>query len=91
MIQIISILISLNNITLYGFLPNILQPTRISDDNATVIDNIYSNNFERESISGNILVQFADHFFQCISTNKEINKLKPKIIYKRDLSNFDEK
>ena len=63
----------LNNITSYGFLPHILQPTRINDENATVIDNIYGNNFEQESFSGNILVQFADHFSQFLSINKEIN------------------
>ena len=51
---------------------HILQPTRISDDNATVIDKIYGSNFEQESISGNILVQFAGHFSQFLSVNKEI-------------------
>ena len=56
-----------------------------------LIDNIYGNNFEQESFSGNILVQFADHFPQFLSINKEINKLKPTNIFKHDLSNFDEK
>ena len=45
----------------------------------------------RNQFSGNIFVQFVDHFSQFLSINKEINKLKPKIIIRRDLSNFDEK
>ena len=80
----------LNNITSYGFLPYILQPIRLSDENATVIDNIYGNNFEQESISGNILIQFADHLSQFLSINREINKTKPNKIFKRDFSKFDE-
>ena len=68
----------LDNITSYGFLPYILQPTRLSDENATVIDNIYGNNFEQESISGNILIQFANHLSQFLSINREINKNQTK-------------
>ena len=52
----------LNAVTSFGFLPYILQPTRISDHSTTLIDNIYGNNFEQESVSGNILIMFADHF-----------------------------
>ena len=81
----------LNALTSYGFLPHILQPTRISDHSSTVIDNIYGNNFEQDSVSGNILIKFADHFSQFLSINKEVIRLKHNDIYKRDLSNFDEK
>ena len=38
-----------NTITSFGFLPHILQPTRITDHSATIIDNIYSNNFKDDS------------------------------------------
>ena len=30
----------------YGFLPHILQPTRVTEHTATVIDNIFSNNLQ---------------------------------------------
>ena len=79
----------LNNLTSSGFLPHILQPTRITDYSATLIDNIYGNNFEHETISGNILIKFADHFSQFLSVKKEIIRLQPNDIYKRDLTNFD--
>ena len=81
----------LNTMTSSGFLPHILQPTRISDHSSTIIDNIFSNNCETETIGGNILIQFADHFAQFVSVDKEITKLQPNVIYRRDLSNFVEK
>ena len=80
----------LNTLTSYGFLPHILQPTRVTDHSATLIDNIYGNNFEIETISGNILIKFADHFSQFLSIEKEISKIKPSDIYKRDLTNYNE-
>ena len=79
-----------NTMTSFGFLPHILQPTRITDYSSTVIDNIYGNNFDQESISGNILISFADHFTQFISIKKKVHKLKPKAVYKRDYSLFNE-
>ena len=43
-------------------LPYVLHPTRVKDHCATVTDNIFSNNTEFETLSGNILTQIADHF-----------------------------
>ena len=76
--------------TSFVFLPHFLQPTRITEYRSIVIDNIYGNNFEQDSHSGNILIKFADHFSQFLSINKEINKLNRKILYKRDFQNFNE-
>ena len=56
-----------NKMTSSGYLPHILHPTRITEYTSTIIDNIYSNNFEDNSIGGNILVQFADHLAQFLS------------------------
>ena len=39
----------------YGFLPHILQLTRVTDNTATVIDNIFSNNIQDNIICGNII------------------------------------
>ena len=80
----------INTMTSFGFLPYILQPTRITDHISTVIDNIYGNNFEQGSQNGNILIKFADHFSQFLSINKEVTKIKQNIIYKRDFSDFNE-
>ena len=81
----------INTITSLGYLPFILQPTRITDFSSTIIDNIYSNNFIDETVSGNILLQLADHLAQFIFVNKLITKVKKRDVYKRDYSKFKEK
>ena len=73
----------LNTITSLGFLPHILQPTRITESSSTIIDNIYGNNFTQETCGGNILIKFSYHF-----NKKKISKVKPNAVYKRDYSNF---
>ena len=42
-------------------IPHILQPTRVTDHSATVMDNIFSSATDFEATSGNILNQIADH------------------------------
>ena len=44
------------------FLPHILHPTRATDHSATIMDNIFSNSLESDTISGNLLSQISDHF-----------------------------
>ena len=50
----------LNSFVQFGFLPLIHQPTKITDRSATIIDNIFANNFEHESISGNLVLKISD-------------------------------
>ena len=57
----------------YGLLPQILQPTRIEGDSATIIDNIFTNNLNNTIKSGNILTDFSDHFSQFVSVKREKN------------------
>ena len=80
----------LNTMTSFGFLPCILQHTRITEFTSTINDNIYSNNFEQEGFGGNILIQFSDHLSQFLSIEKKIKRVKPADIYRHDLSDFDE-
>ena len=54
----------INSIVSHCLLPHILQPTRVTDHSATVIDNIFTNATEFDTTSGNILNQLADHFSQ---------------------------
>ena len=51
----------INTIVSYDFLPHILQPTRITDHTATLIDNIFFNSKEFFSISGNLVCDRTDH------------------------------
>ena len=40
----------------YGFLPKIIQPTRVTEHTSSLIDNIFSNNIIDETKSGTILL-----------------------------------
>ena len=81
----------LNAMLTTNFLPQILQPTRITNHTATLIDNIFLNsNRETFTISGNIMYDLTDHLpnfliiknYSCLPNNIKI--------YKRDFSNFNE-
>ena len=73
----------------YGFLPSILQPTRITDFTSTLINNSFSNNVEYSCKSGNVLISFADHFTQFLSVDKTVDKTKPSDLYQRNYKHFN--
>ena len=74
----------------YGFLPQILQPTRIQGDSATIIDNIFTNTCNNKIQSGNIITDFSDHYSQFVSVHREKLDFKKITLYKRDYSTFSE-
>ena len=45
-------------------LPYIVAPTRVTPRFSTLIDNIFSNNIDDGSISGNLITTISDHFAQ---------------------------
>ena len=47
-----------------SFLPYVLQPTRVTIHSATVIDNIFSNVTDCQTVSGNLTTLISDHFVQ---------------------------
>ena len=63
--------LNINLLCNYVLLPHILQPTRVTDNMATVIDNISGNNLQDDIISGNVLLTQSDHFAHIISVNRE--------------------
>ena len=75
----------------YGFLPHILQPTRVTENTATVIDNIFSNNIQDDITCGNILLTLSEHFSQFLSVKREKVDYKNVNIYQRDYSTFSSK
>ena len=58
-----------------------LQLTRVKENRATIIDNIFSNNIQEETIGGNILLTLSDHFCQFISVKREKIDIKKVNIY----------
>ena len=70
-----------------GFLPHILQPTRVTENTATVIDNIFSNNIKDNISCGNILLTLSEHFPQFLAVKREkIDFKKVNIYQQRDYS-----
>ena len=69
----------LNSIVENGMLLFIHQPTRLIDSSATLIDNIFSNNIEDESISGNLFIKLSDHLPQFLIINRTEDRLKGQL------------
>ena len=78
-----------NSMVSHYLLPHVLQPTRVTDHSATVIDNIFTNITDYETISGNILNQVADHFSQFLILKKLSVTHKDTAYYQYDYSNFN--
>ena len=47
-------------------LPNISSPTRITSTSATLIDNIFTNNYDNTFTSGNLVTTLSDHLAQIL-------------------------
>ena len=74
----------------FFLLPHILQPTRITERSATLIDNIFANTYAMNAISGNLVSKISDHLPQfLIVDNLKVN-YKVLNYYKNDFSKFDE-
>ena len=74
----------------YYFSPHILQPTRITDHSATLIDNVLFNSTEHHTISGNIVFDLTGHLPNFIIINKFTILPKHIKFSRRDYSSFDE-
>ena len=70
-------------------LPHILHPTRVTDHFATIIDNIFSNNCELDTLSGNLLSQISDHFPQFLIIKNITVDYRNCSLYQYDYSKFN--
>ena len=74
------------------FILHIIVPTKINTRNDTLIDNIFSNHHDPDTISGNLTVDISDgHLPSFIITPKSNQNHLPKNhnIFTRDRKNFD--
>ena len=71
------------------FLPYILQPTRITDHSATLIDNIFYNSLDNSTISGNFVFDISDHLSNFLIIKKCYPDLHNQYMFKRDYSKLD--
>ena len=60
----------LNSMISHSLLPYVLQPTRVTDYSATIVDNIFSNLTDHDTSSGNITTLICDHFAQFLMIKK---------------------
>ena len=79
-----------NTMTSYFFQPHIIQPTRITDHSATLIDNIYLNTIEYKTISGNLIYDISDHLPNFIVISKLSQSSYHYDRYIREYSQFNE-
>ena len=79
---------SVNSMISHSFLPYILQPSRVTDHSAIIIDNIFSNVTDFETLSGNITALVADHFAQLLLIKKCYVSYKSCRYSTYDYSNF---
>ena len=78
-----------NSLLSYAYLPFILQPTRISKDSYTLIDNIFFNTVEFQTISGNLSMNISDHLPQFLIVKQFPSScFKNKNVFKRDYKLF---
>ena len=78
----------INSMVSHYLLPYILHPTRVTDHSSTVIDNIFSNVTDFDTVSGNIINQIADHFAQFLILKKIHIEFKNTTFYQHDYSSF---
>ena len=80
-------------------LPNISSPTRITSTSATLIDNIFTNNYDNIFMSGNLVTTLSDHLAQILivliqntTRHKELRKVHrdfQKILRNKDIISND--
>ena len=82
----------LENILSNNFIPNKTLSIKVTEKSATLIDNIFTNNYEHNCVSGNITTYISDHLpqFLIIEDLKQTpNKEIPTISFK-DHKNFSD-
>ena len=63
------------------FLPHIIQTTRVTSNSKTLIDSIFSNILNPDSVSGNLTVTVSNHLSQfLIGSNIFLTHLKGTLI-----------
>ena len=77
----------LNTLLSYGFYPLINKPTRVTEYNTTLIDNIFTNTHYSDVQSGIWTVDISDHLpvFTVLPSNSKKSKTK-KVIRKQDFT-----
>ena len=79
----------LNTMNSHFMLPFVLQPTRITEHSATLIDYIFANVFCHNALSGNIVTKIADHLPQFLIAEDINLSYKSTEFYIHDFAQFN--
>ena len=62
----------------YSYIPLIRKATRVHQSSSSLIDNIFTNNTDCESLNGILLTDITDHFLIYTITKRQISNQRPK-------------
>lgn len=79
----------LSTLGTFYFQPQILQPTRITNHSATLIDNIFFNSLEHFVFSGNLCYDLTDHLPNFLIVSKLSSLPASTKVFRRDYSSLD--
>ena len=80
----------INTLSSFFLEPHILRPTRITSQSSTLIDNIFFNSIEYQTVSGNLLHDLTDHLPHFPIIERFAFSMHKEKSYKRDNSNYNE-
>ena len=80
----------INTLGSFFLKPHILQPTRITNHSSTLIDNIFFNSIEYQTVSVNLLYDLTDHLPNFLIIERFSFSLHKEKSYRRDYSNYNE-
>ena len=80
-----------NILNTHGILPFIIHPSRVVEGQMpSLIDNIFSNNYQQYILSGNIYFTLSEHFSQFASVVREKIDVRKISMFGRNYSKFSE-
>ena len=80
-----------NLLTCHNLLPFIIHPSRVVEGQIpSLIDNIFSNNFQKNVLCGNIYLTLSEHFSQFASVVRDKIDVRKVNMFGRDYSKFTE-
>ena len=79
----------INSLNSYFLEPHILRPTKITNHSTTLIDNIFFNSIDYQTVSGNLLHDLSDHLPNFLIINRLNMSSHKKKLYKRDYSTYN--
>ena len=80
----------INTLGALFFQPYILQPTRITDHSATLIDNIFFNSIDQHTIADNLVYDITDHLSNFLIIRNSFSAFTQSNAFIRDYSKFDQ-